>query len=351
MIIKEDAMGQFVGLDVSLHETAVCAVDADDGHVIWRGSCGSTPEAIAATVGEHAPTVVRLGLETGTLSPWLARGLEALGLPVVCLDARQAKAVLSLRINKSDANDAHGLAELVRSGWYRQIQVKSQAAYQLQALVGARAQLVKIKVDLMNQMRGLLRTFGLVVGKGGGGKFDERVRELIAEDGALRTPIEALLCSWRQVCEQIGVLDRRLVAVAKRSATIRRLMTVPGIGVVAATAYAAMIDDPSRFARSASVGAYVGLTPRRHQTGELDYTGRISKRGDPLVRSYLYEAAGVVLHRMRRPSWLKSWGRKLVNRLGFKKTAVAVARKLAVILHRIWIDGSRFAWSREQATV
>lgn len=341
-------MGQFVGLDVSLKETAVCVV-GEDGGVVWRGSCASTPEAIAVTVGEHAPEVVRLGLETGTLSPWLARGLEALGLPVVCLDARQAKAVLSLRINKSDANDAHGLAEIVRSGWYRKIQLKSQSAYQLQALVGARAQLVKIKIDLMNQIRGLLRTFGLVVGKVGGLKFDRHVQELIVDDGALQIPIEALLCSWRRVCEQIGVLDKRLVTVAKPSATIQRLMTVPGIGVVVATAYAAAIDDPSRFAKSANVGAYLGLTPRRHQTGELDYTGRISKRGDRLVRSYLYEAAGIVLNRMRRPSWLRSWGRKLIKRLGFKKAAVAVARKLAVILHRIWMDGSRFEWSRKQA--
>ncbi len=292
---------------------------------------------------------VRLGLETGTLSPWLARGLEALGLPAVCLDARQVKAVLSLRINKSDPNDAHGLAEIVRSGWYRQVQVKSQSAYQLQALVGARAQLVKIKTDLINQIRGLLRTFGLVVGQASGRKFDLRVQELIIDDEALQPPIEALLCSWRRVCEQIGVLDKRLLAVAKQSAVIQRLMTVPSIGKVVATAYAAAIDDPSRFAKSASVGAYVGLTPRRHQTGELDYTGRISKRGDKLVRSYLYEAAGILLTRIHRPSWLQSWGRKLVKRIGFKKAAVAVARKLAVILHRIWMDRSSFDWTREEA--
>lgn len=341
-------MGQYVGLDVSLKETAVCVLD-EEGRVVWRGSCGSTPEAIAATIHQHAPQVVRLGLETGTLSPWLARGLEGLDLPVVCLDARQARAVLSLRINKSDPNDAHGLAEIVRSGWYRQVQVKSRSAYQLQALVGARAQLVKTKIDLTNQIRGLLRTFGLVVGKAGGRKFDLRVQELIVDDDALQPPIEALLSSWRQVCEQIGILDKRLLAVAKQSATIQRLMTVPSIGKVVATAYAAAIDDPSRFAKSASVGAYIGLTPRRHQTGELDYTGRISKRGDKLVRSYLYEAAGILLNRIHRPSWLQSWGKKLVKRLGFKKAAVAVARKLAVIMHRIWMDGSSFDWSRKEA--
>ena len=132
-------MSHYVGLDVSLKEVSVCVLD-DDGCVVWRGSCPSTPESIAATVRQHAPEVLRLGLETGSLSPWLARGLENMGLPVVCLDARQAKAVLSLRINKSDPNDAHGLAEIVRSGWYREVQVKSQSAYQLQGLVGARAQ-------------------------------------------------------------------------------------------------------------------------------------------------------------------------------------------------------------------
>ena len=242
----------------------------EEGGVIWRGSCKSTPEVIAATVSQHAAKVVRLGLETGTLSPWLTRGL----------------------------------AEIVRSSWYRRVQVKSQSAYQLQALVGARAHLVKVKTDLTNQIRGLLRTFGLVVGKAGGKKFDLRVQELIVDDEALQPPIEALLSSWRQVYEQIGVLDKRLLAVARQSVTIQRLMTVPSIGKVTAAAYASAIDDPSRFAKSASVGAYVGLTPRRHQTGELDYAGRISKRGNKVVRSYLYEAAGILLNRVHRPSWL-----------------------------------------------
>ena len=339
-------MSHYVGLDVSLKEVSVCVLD-DDGCVVWRGSCPSTPESIAATVRQHAPEVLRLGLETGSLSPWLARGLENMGLPVVCLDARQAKAVLSLRINKSDPNDAHGLAEIVRSGWYREVQVKSQSAYQLQGLVGARAQLVKTKIDLGNQIRGLLRTFGLLVGQASGKKFDQRVQELLVDEDDLRPPIEALLVCWRRVCEQIGVLDKRLHAVAKRSPSIRCLMTAPGVGVIVATAYAATIDDPNRFRKSSSVGAYIGLTPRRHQTGELDYTGRISKRGDKLLRSYLFEAAGILLNRMRRPSWLKTWGQKLVKRLGFKKAAVAVARKLAVIMHRIWMDGSSFAWSRK----
>lgn len=342
-------MGQYVGCDVSLKETTLCVVD-EDGCVVWRGSCASTPEAIAATVSQHAPDVVRLGLETGTLSPWLARGLDALDVPVICLDARQVKAVLSLRINKSDPNDAQGLAEIVRSGWYRQVQVKSRSAYQLQALVGARAQLVKVRTDLNNQIRGLLRTFGLVVGKARGKKvFDRRVQELIADDEALKPMIEALLSCWRLTCEQVGALDKRLYAVASQSTVIRRLMTVPSIGQVVATAYVAMIDDPHRFSKSTNVGAYLGLTPRRHQTGELDYTGRISKQGDKVVRSYLFEAAGLLLTRLRRPCWLKSWGQQLRERLGFKKAAVAVARKLAVILHRIWIDGSCFDWTRQEA--
>lgn len=339
-------MSHYVGLDVSLKEVSVCVLD-DEGRVVWRGSCPSTPESIAAIVRQYAPEVLRIGLETGSLSPWLARGLENMGLPVVCLDARQAKAVLSLRINKSDPNDAQGLAEIVRSGWYREVQVKSQSAYQLQGLVGARAQLVKTKIDLGNQIRGLLRTFGLLVGQAGGKKFDQRVQELLVDEDDLRPPIEALLVCWRRVCEQIGVLDKRLHAVARRSPSIQCLMTVPSVGPIIATAYVATIDDPNRFRKSSSVGAYIGLTPRRHQTGELDYTGRISKRGDKLLRSYLFEAAGILLNRVRRPSWLKTWGQKLVKRLGFKKAAVAVARKLAVIMHRIWLDGSSFDWSRK----
>ncbi len=166
-----------------------------------------------------------------------------MGLPVVCLDASQAKSVLSLRINKSDPNDAHGLAEIVRSSWYREVQVKSQSAYQLQGLLGARARLVKTKVDLGNQIRGLLRTFSLLVGQAGGKKFDQRVQESLIDEDDLCPPIEALLVCWRRICEQIGVLEKHLYAVARRSPSVRRLMTVPGVGPIVATAYAATIDD------------------------------------------------------------------------------------------------------------
>jgi transposase len=151
------------------------------------------------------------------------------------------------------------------------------------------------------------------------------------------------------VRREIAGLTRKLLALARTNDASRRLMTVPGIGPINALAFCAAIDEPSRFRRSRSVGAYFGLTPRRYASGEVDWTGRISKYGDAMVRTYLFEAAGVLLTRV--PQWckLKAWGHRLWKRIGFKKAKIAVARKLAVILHRMWRDGTDFIWSTKEA--
>ena len=205
-----------------------------------------------------------------------------------------------------------------------------------------------MRVDLANQIRGVLKPFGLVAGKGGGRPFAERVRALVA-GGPLQEVAEALLAAWQGIGEQIAVLGRRLVAVARQDEAVRRLMTAPGVGVLVALAYVSVIDAPERFARSSSVGAYVGLTPRRYQSGEEDYTGHISRCGDKLLRTYLYEAAGIILHRVSRWSALKAWGTRLAKRIGTRKAIVAVARKLSVILHRMLRDGGEFRWSAKEA--
>jgi len=162
-------MGQYVGLDVSLDETKVHVLD-EQGKRVWRGTCVSHPVAIEATIRKHAPEVVRIGLETGPLTTWLWQALTDAGLPMVCLDARQAKAALNLRINKTDDNDAEGLAQLVRSGWYREVRVKSREAMLVRALIGARTQLLDIVTEPSNQIRGLMKT--LVVPKGAGKVFE-----------------------------------------------------------------------------------------------------------------------------------------------------------------------------------
>jgi transposase len=340
-------MDHYVGLDVSLEQTSVCVVDGG-GRTLWQGKCASNPEAIAATIRARAPSVVRIGLESGPLSSWHWHELRKLGLPVVCLDARHAKAALAPQLNKTDRNDARGLAQIVRTGWYREVVVKSVDSQLIRSMLTARVQLVRMRVDLANQIRGVLKPFGLVAGKGGGQPFSDRVRALVA-GGPLQEVAGALLSAWQAIGNQIATLTRRLITMARQDHAVKRLMTAPGVGALVALAYVSISDDPERFRRSSSVGAYLGLTPRRYQSGEEDYAGHISRCGDRLLRSYLFEAAGVILHRVSKWSALRAWGTRLARRIGTKKATVAVARRLSVILHRMLRDGSEFRWSAQEA--
>ena len=342
-------MELYVGLDVSLKETSICVVNGK-GEIVSEGTVISEPEAIAAFVKTRAASAKRIGLETGPTTTWLWHELRALSLPVICIDARHAKAALSLQINKSDRNDAVGLARIMQAGWYKDVQVKSLPCHEVRAVLNSQAQLVKVKRDLENQIRGLLKNLGLRIGKAGGNVFRRRVEELVGENLLLQEAVRPLLAVRELVSREIASLTRKLLALARDNEDSRRLMTVPGIGPITALAFHSAIDEPTRFKRSRSVGAYFGLTPRRHASGEVDWTGRISKCGDAMVRTYLFEAAGVLLTRV--PHWcaLKAWGLRLRRRIGFKKTKVAVARKLAIILHRMWRDETDFQWPTSEVT-
>jgi len=210
--------------------------------------------------------------------------------------------------------------------------------------------LVKIKRDLENQIRGLLKNLGLVVGRAKFNVFAVRTEELIEDRPELAAVISPLLAARKAIEEQVGDLDRKVLKLARHDMQVRSFMTAPGVGPVTALCFKATIDDPTRFKRSRSVGAYVGLTTRRHASGEVDWSGRISKCGDAMLRMYLFEAAGVLLTRVPKWSALKAWGMRLAKRNGLRKAKVAVARKLAVILHRMWIDGTEFNWSTKNAT-
>ena len=339
---------QYVGLDVSLEQTSICVVD-DAGATIWRGKCRSTPESIHTVIAKHAPEAVRIGLESGQLSTWLFHELKARRLPVICIDARHAKAALSLQINKTDANDAHGIAQIVRVGWYREVAVKSMDSHAIRAVLVARAQLVTQKVKLTNCIRGLLKTFGIVLGGGKGRRFEAMVRERIAENPMLTTIIEPMLVVLLTTREQLAVFERLVRRRARTDHDVRRLMTVPGVGAVIALAYTTTIEDPTRFKRSSSVAAYLGLTPRRYQSGEMDRTGHISRCGDAMLRTYLYEAANVMLRRSTRPSHISIWGRALSERIGARKALVAVARKLALLLHSMWRHRMEFRFEQAAA--
>lgn len=334
-------MEQYVGLDVSQKETAICVIDGA-GTRLWEGTCRSTPEAIGGALKKHAPTATRVGMETGPLAVWHWHALKQLGVPLVCLHARQAKAALALQANKTDRNDAHGLAQIVRAGWYRAVEMKSLDSHELRALLQARQRLVGMRTTLYNQVRGLLKTFGVVLPSGRGSKFLELVEARISQLPALHLALDALLSAWREVHKQITSMDRALQRAAKNREVCRRWMRMPGIGPLTAVAFHTTIDTPTRFRRSKDVGPYLGLTPTRYQSGETDHAGGVSKCGDRLTRSLLFEAAGVLLSRSRAPSALKDWGHAIARRAGYSKARVAVARKLAIIMHRLWINGTEF---------
>jgi transposase len=340
-------MEYYVGLDVSLKQTSICVVD-QTGLVVREGVVDSDPEAISVYVRSKAPDAVRIGLETGPTSTWLWTELKRLGLPVICIDARHAKAVLKMQINKSDRNDAIGIARIMQTGWFKEVHVKDIDSHSVRALLASRALLVKIKRDLENHVRGLLKNLGLVIGRAKFNVFAVRAEELIEGRPELIAAIRPLLEARNAVEQQVSELDRKVMKLARHDGQVRRFMTVPGVGPITALAFKATIDDPARFARSRSVGAYIGLTSRRHASGEVDWSGRISKCGDAMLRSYLFEAAGVLLTRVPTWSAVKTWGMKLANRNGLRKAKVAVARKLAVILHRMWIDGTEFNWSKKE---
>ena len=252
-------------------------------------------------------------------------------------------------MNKTDQNDAEGLAQIMRTGWYRSVHVKSLDAHRARALLGARAQLVGMTTRLSNHIRGVLKTFGLLPGAIRGLPFDRRVETLLADRGDLTSIVRPMLLAWRQLREQIAAFDKEVRALAKKDPTCRRLMSVPGIGVVSVLAYVSTVEDPKRFARSRSVGAHMGLTPRQYQSGEIDRSGRISRCGDTLARTLMYEAAVVILTRVKRASNLKDWAQAIAKRSGPGKARVALARKLSVILHSIWRSGETFRWSKQPA--
>jgi transposase len=317
-------MPLYVGLDVSQRKTEICVVD-EEGRRTWRGRCPTRPESIAQILQKRAPQATRVGMETGPLAIWLWHSLRALDISVDCLHARHVAAALSLQVNKTDANDAHGIAQVLRSGWYRPVVVKSLQSCRVRAMLSARHQLVTMRTSLYNQIRGLLKTFGVVLAPGKGATFEAAVHASCPTDPLVRAAIAALLAAWRVAGEPC-----------------RRMATVPGVGAITALTFLTAIDDPERFRRSSDVGAFLGLTPRRYQSGDVDLAGRISKAGDRPARSLLFEAANALMTRVRHDNALRAWGLKLSAKIGSRRAKTAVARKLAVILHRIWLDGTEF---------
>jgi transposase len=345
---EKRSMEHFAGLDVSVNETSVCIVD-ETGRIVREVKVASEPGALLTVLNSGAHHFKRIGLEAGPLSQWLYSALGEANLPVICVETRHMRAVLQAQINKTDRNDARGIAQMMRAGLYRPVHVKTLRSQKLRMLLTHRKLLQSKAIAVENDLRGTLRNFGLKVGIVGKLRFETRIRELVENLPDLAILVEPLLVVRRVLREQIAVLHRRLLVIVRDDDVCRRLMTVPGVGPVVALTFRATLDVPARFRNSRAVGAALGLTPCKYQSGESDRTGGISRCGDEMMRVMLYEAAQVMLVRSTRWSWLKAWAMQIARRRGMKKAIVALARRLAVILHRIWVDGTEFSWRRQEA--
>lgn len=341
-------MRHYAGLDVSLEETAICIVD-ETGKVVRELRAVSEPDALIETLATTGLEFERIGLEACSLSAWLHQGLTRADLPALCIETRAAKAAMGAMPNKTDRNDARGLAQIIRTGWYRAVHVKSTPSRSARALLGARRTMLNKQRDIENAVRAVLREVGLKLGTPSRKLFADRVRKLASADAAISDIVEPLLAVLDTMRRQIEQLTKRALDAVKVEPICRRLMTVPGVGPLTALAFRATVDRPERFRRSRDVGAHLGLTPRRYQSGETDIQGRISRCGDELARTALYEAAHTLLTRCQKWSTLKAWGMRVAQRRGMAKARVAVARKLAVILHRMWSDHAEFRWAKAPA--
>lgn len=347
-------MAYYIGLDVSQKSTSICVVD-EKGKTVAEGAALTRPADIHGWIKNRVEVseITKVGLEATNVSSWLYTQLTKLGLPMLCLEAFQAHRFLATQRNKTDKNDARGLAQLVRMGgedFLKLVVVRSQASQETRALLAMRQHLVGQKVDLENHISGILKPFGLMVARGDvcASTFRDRVVEALclAEDRGvhIRQTVMPSLDLYRSACEQLSVLTKQVETLANGNPICRRFMTVPGVGPVTALSFMTAVDYPERFKSSADVGAYFGLTPRQFQSGQVDYQTGISKRGDPMVRCHLVQAATVLLTATKKWCPLKAWGVRLAKKQGMAKARIAVARKLAILLHRMWLDGKDFRW-------
>ncbi|KAA5602468.1 IS110 family transposase [Roseospira marina] len=334
----------FAGLDVSIEETAVCVVD-DTGDIHLQTTVETDPDAIREVLKPMLGTLCRVGHEAGALAPWLQPELVARGVPAVCLEANhvRAAAAMAAQRNKTDATDALGLAHIVRTGWYRTAYIKGEDVYRLRLLLTQRRTLKRKFLDLENTIRHSLKVFGIRLSRVSRGRFEAAVREAVADDPLVTDVMEAMLGARAALWTEYGKLHDRVVKFVAGDPQCRRFMAIPGVGPVTALTFFTAVDDPTRFQRSRDVAAYFGLTSKRRQSGtSIDVNGRISKAGDPDVRRALYEAASALMTRFKGRDKVKTWGQAIAKRGCHRKATVAVARKLAVIMHAMWRDGTEY---------
>lgn len=332
----------YAGLDVSMKKTYVVVTDAT-GTILRQKEIITEIDDLAAYLDDREN--MQVCLESGSISHWLARGLIESGFNVTVAEARHLERYLSARTNKNDKNDAIGIAEALRAGLVKPVAIKSEIAQSQQVLLGSRRQLQQTGRTLANSIRGHLKSVGI--------RFHQSLshRRLISETHAVSSELDAVsrhaidgLCqALAEIDRQITSLDDQLRQTVRDDRRATLLQSIPGVGPVTALTYLSAIDNAARFDDSRMVGAYVGLTPRQYASGEVNRIGHISRRGHGECRSMLYEAALCMLTRCKQSSTLKSWGKRLVKKKGIKRAAVAVARKLATVMHRMLQTGELFA--------
>ena len=334
-------MDYYAGIDVSLEASSVCVVDAS-GKIVKETKVSSEPETLIAWFKALPFGLARIGLEAGPLSQWLYAGVKQAGFAVELLETRHVRDAFKAMPVKTDRNEARGIAQLMRLGWFKPVHCKSALAQETRALLTARKLVLGKLLDVQMSLRGILRGFGLKIGRTTKAGFASRVVELTEHHPALKAIAKALLAVHAVLLRELDGFEKQVRKLAKGDARTRLLMTAPGVGPIVGLTYVGAIDDPARFSSSKSVGAHFGMTPKKYQSGETDVSGRISKMGDKGVRAALYEAAHVILTTPVKGGALKSWAAKLARRAGMQKAKVALARKLAVILHRMLADASPF---------
>ena len=333
-------MWYYVGCDVSLKESFLSIIN-EEGKVIQEAFVATSCQEIGDYLRKTGFCFEKIGIESGQLSISLCKGLSKQGLPVICVDARHMAAALSARINKNDRNDARGIGQMMRAGLYKEVKIKSDDSCEQKVVLGSRRQLVTTRQQIMGTIRGLLKIYGISLGTQA--KFFDKVRENIKGlEESVKISMEGLLSAIEGIDTALATLTGEVLSIVEKDEDCKRLMSVPGVGPITAVTYKAAIDEAERFEKSQVVGAYLGLTPRQYASGEVDRHGRISKMGPQECRTMLYEASQVFLLRTKGTSKLKKWGLKLMKKKGKKKAIVAVARKLAVIMHRMIVDKTEF---------
>lgn len=354
-LIIGGTMELHVGLDISQRKTAICIVN-EKGKIICEGNALTLPSDIhrwLVETGLDLTAIQAICLEAGSMSSFIYKGLEAVGLPVVCVEAFQAHQFLKTQRNKTDKNDARGLAKFIRMGgdYIRAVVVKDTITQEDRMLLTLRQKYVKEKVALENAITGVLKPFGIIAPRGCRSTkgFCDAYTETIAKaetlGPTLRETVLESLDAYRAVNELLDKITKKIHRIAMDHPVCKRLMTAPGVGPIVALSFVTAIDTPHRFRRSEDIGGYLGLTPKKYQSGDVDHNVGISKFGSSMTRTHLVHAATSLLYHSKKWSPLRAWGIKVAKRRGYQIARIAVARKLAIILHRMWIDEREFCWT------